>query len=306
MGLVASFMEHVEELRSRFIKCFAAILVAFLVAFTCGVRTVQLAGISLFYPFPDPANSMTILVFQKLRNDLLPPDVTLLNSGVADPLIIQMQIGMFIAIVAASPFIFYQVSRFVAPALYKREKRLALGAIVPAMILFAVGVIFCYVLILPFTLAFMFEYTVFLGIAKTVMATEFVNFVFLFLLAFGFVFEIPLVMVGLTRLGVVRPATWRGGWRYAVVGSLVFGALITPDGSGVTEIIVAVPMCALYAIGTGLSYAVARPAPQGEDASPKPSTARRRARPRAVARATRISEAGPTAGGKSKPAAESG
>jgi Sec-independent protein secretion pathway component TatC len=124
----------------------------------------------------------------------------------------------------------------------------------------------------------MFDNTTAMAISKTVLLTEFVNFVFLFLLAFGFVFEIPLLMVGLTKLGVVQPATWKGGWRYAVVGSLVFGAFITPDGSGVTELIVAVPMCALYGIGTGLSYAVARGARNQEmETQRSPATARRAA-----------------------------
>ena len=77
----------------------------------------------------------------------------------------------------------------------------------------------------------------------------FISFVIIFLIAYGLVFELPIIMVGLTRLGVVSPEFWAENWRYAFVGMIIFGAVVTPDGSGVTQIIVAAPMMVLYVIG---------------------------------------------------------
>jgi sec-independent protein translocase protein TatC len=86
-------------------------------------------------------------------------------------------------------------------------------------------------------------------VRKTVAIRDFVDFVVVFMLAFGFIFDIPVFMASLTWAGVVKAGTWKGGWRWAFAAAIVVGAVITPDGSGVTQMIVALPMMALYGAG---------------------------------------------------------
>ncbi|HLF06700.1 MAG TPA: twin-arginine translocase subunit TatC [Thermoplasmata archaeon] len=257
-GLFASIMEHVDELRVRVIRSLAAFFLMLALVILFGYQTVVVAGFTFAYPWPDPMNNLTIHMFQRWRVDLLPADVKVLNIGVGDLLIAQMQIGVLLATALALPMMVYQVSRFISPALYRHEKDLARRIILPALVLFIAGMVFCYYLVLPYTFEFLFQYTGVMGVDKTVAVTEFVDFVVLFMLVFGFIFDIPVFMAGLTWAGVVRAETWKGGWRWALVGSVLVGAFITPDGSGVTQMIVAIPMILLYAAGYGVSRAIER------------------------------------------------
>jgi len=97
-----------------------------------------------------------------------------------------------------------------------------------------------------------------MGVEKTIAVTKFLSWIFLMILAFGLIFLLPIFMAGLTKLGVVAAATWKNGWRYAIVAFVIIGGIITPDVSGVTQIIVAVPMSLLYVLGIYVCYRIER------------------------------------------------
>ncbi|MGI0151882.1 MAG: twin-arginine translocase subunit TatC, partial [Thermoplasmata archaeon] len=101
----------------------------------------------------------------------------------------------------------------------------------------------------PLTFRFLFEYVDAMGLVPVLGVQDFVAFTLLYSLAFGLVFELPIFVFALTRLGVVRASTWRKHWRGAILGSLLFGMIVTPDNSGVTMILVASPMIVLYLAG---------------------------------------------------------
>jgi sec-independent protein translocase protein TatC len=144
------------------------------------------------------------------------------------------------------PWIVHEVGAFLMPALRRNERKLLRQIGIPASALFAVGMSLGLLVFTPLTFRLLFRYVSALGLVPVLGVQDFVTFTLLYSLAFGVVFELPVFIYALTRLGVVRAGTWRNNWRLAVVGSLVFGMLVTPDNSGVTMLLVATPMILLY------------------------------------------------------------
>jgi sec-independent protein translocase protein TatC len=117
--------------------------------------------------------------------------------------------------------------------------------IVPASLLFAAGAIFSYLLVIPFAFTFLYAFAP-AGTVQFVSIMTLVSFTLQFMIAFGLSFQLPIFMWILTKVGIVQPRFWRDNWRYAFVAMVIFGAVITPDGSGITMWFVAMPMAALY------------------------------------------------------------
>jgi len=245
-----SFWEHLEELRSRIIKIAVTLGAIGAITFFFGLRPMNIGGFTLYYPFTDMYNNINTIVFNRIRNDFLGAGhIELIQVGVADAMIIQMEITLFLAISIGMPMIVYQINKFLSPGLFVRERRFLVKISIPATILFIMGVVFAYVLIIPFTFKFLYGYTIAMGVAPTLSMEAFMSFVILFLLAFGIVFEMPIIQYSLTKLGVVKPEFWINNWKYAFVGMILFGAVITPDGSGITQLMIAFPMLGLYFFG---------------------------------------------------------
>jgi sec-independent protein translocase protein TatC len=177
---------------------------------------------------------------------LLPHDVTLLNVGVGDSIVAQMEIGILLALVVGMPWIVHEVAAFLMPALRKHERTLLREVGIPASVLFAVGFAAGLFVLTPFTYRLLFLYVAAMGLAPVLGVQSFITFTLLYSLAFGVVFELPVFLYALTRLGVVRASEWRKHWRGAILGSLVFGMIVTPDNSGITMLLIALPMFALY------------------------------------------------------------
>ena len=249
-----SFWEHLDELRSRIIKIAITLLTIASITYFFGLRTMVIGGYTMYYPYPDMYNNMNTILFNIVRNDFLGNGpITLIQVGVADAIIIQMEISLFLAIAIGMPMIVYQINKFLSPGLFERERGFILSISVPATLLFILGMVFAYVLIIPFTFTFLYGYTIAMGVSPTLSMNDFVSFILLFLIAFGIVFEMPIIQYSLTILGVVKPEFWSKNWRYAFVGMIIFAAVITPDGSGITQLLIAFPMLGLYFIGYFIS-----------------------------------------------------
>jgi len=172
--------------------------------------------------------------------------VTLLNVGVGDSIVAQMEIGLLLTLVVGMPWIVHELGAFLMPALRTNERLLLRHVGIPATALFAVGFAAGLFVLTPFTYRLLFEYVSAMGLAPVLGVQAFVAFTLLYSLAFGVVFELPVFLYALTRLGVVRASAWRRHWRGAVIGSLVFGMIVTPDNSGITMCLIALPMFGLY------------------------------------------------------------
>ena len=177
------------------------------------------------------------------------PGITLLNVGVADSVVVQMEIGLLLTVILGMPWIVHEVGAFLVPALRRNERTLIRQIGIPATALFAVGTAVGVFALTPFTFRLLFLYVSAMGLAPVLGVQSFVTFALLYSLAFGVVFELPVFIYALTRLGVVRAAAWRKHWRGAVLGALIFGMIVTPDNSGITMLLIAAPMIALYGGG---------------------------------------------------------
>jgi sec-independent protein translocase protein TatC len=243
------FLQHLEELRDRVQVCLIAFIIIFAVVYMLSIRSVEWEGWTIYYLWPDFYNNIPAQLFDQFKADLLPPEVVLLNIGGIDALVVNVKIGMFMAFAFCTPVFAWQAGKFFMPALYPHERRFLAGIIVPSTVLFTLGALFSYFFFTPWAMEFFFTFSDTMGIERSMAVTKFLSWIFLMILAFGLIFELPIFMAALAKLGIVGSATWKKNWRYAIVAFVIIGGIITPDVSGVTQIIVAVPMTGLYAIG---------------------------------------------------------
>lgn len=260
-GIPRSYLAHLKELRSRLLRVFFTVGFFYALFFMFEFKVVgDLGGVPVVAPVPSPFHPFAAQLFAKMRADLIPADVRTIVFSPTEIIILYMQIALMLAIACAMPMILYQFGRFIMPALYPHERRELLKLIAPGVMLFATGCAFAYRFIVPPMMNFLFQYTRELiaqspgTVELTVSVGQALEFAMVLILAFGVVFEMPLVMSALTRIGIVQARTWRRFSRHAFVGFLVLGGFLTPDTSGVTQVLVALPMTGLYLGGCVLAY----------------------------------------------------
>ncbi len=227
-----SFLEHLDELRSRIWKSIASIFIAFM-------------GCWFF--------SDQILAFL-----LIPIKKHLFGGGeivfinITEPFFIKMKVSFLAAIFVSSPFILFQLWKFISPGLYQREKAYALPFIFFSTLLFLGGGLFGYYIALPITARFLIEMGEDFKAALTLRsAFQFESWI---LLGLGLIFEMPILIFFLSRLGIITPQFLWSKIKYAVLIIFVVAAIITPTGDVVTLSVFALPMIALYLLGILISY----------------------------------------------------
>ena len=218
---------HLLELRSRLLRGIVGLLLV----------------LACLLPF---ANTLYAALAQPLL-DKLPKGGQLIATQVASPFFAPMKLAFFAALMVAMPWLLYQAWAFVAPGLYKREKRLALPLLSSALLLFYAGCAFAYFLVLPMVFGFLARVTPD-GVAMMTDISSYLDFVLVLFLAFGLAFELPVALVILALLGWVTPAQLREGRGYAVVGIFIVAAVLTPPDV-VSQLMLAIPMCLLYEAG---------------------------------------------------------
>ena len=218
---------HLLELRSRIMRGLAGLFIVLLA----------------LLPF---ANKLYALLAVPLL-DKLPKGGQLIATQVASPFFAPMKLAFFAALMIAMPWLLYQAWAFVAPGLYRREKKLALPLLGSALALFYAGCAFAYFLVLPTVFSFLTKVTP-AGVAMMTDISAYLDFVLVLFLAFGLSFELPVALVILALLGWVTPAQLREGRGYAVVGIFVIAAVMTPPDV-VSQLMLAIPMCLLYEAG---------------------------------------------------------
>ena len=247
-------LEVVSEVRRRLLRILYVLapLFGFLVTFQLRPIRLTVAGFGLTaaYPYPNLFDNVTAQVFRLLVAWMLPPHVELLNVGVGDSVVVQMEIAALLTLILGMPWIVHEVGAFLVPALRTNERALIRQIGIPATLLFAIGTALGFLYWTPLTFLLLFRYVAAMGLAPVLGVQDFITFALLYSFAFGVVFELPVFLYALTRLGVVRAAYWRQHWRAAVIGSLVFGMIITPDNSGITMLLIATPMIGLYFAGS--------------------------------------------------------
>lgn len=238
-GDETSFFSHLIELRARLLKAVLAI------------------GAVLLCLLPFANKLYAWLAEPLLRN--LPAGGQLVAIEVASPFFTPLKLAFCTALVVAMPVVLYQLWAFVAPGLYRHEKRLGMPLLVSSVVLFYLGGAFAYFLVLPMVFSFLAKITP-QGVAMMTDIGKYLDFVLVIFFAFGLCFEVPVAVVILVALGWVTPKQLTESRGYVVVGAFVVAAILTPPDV-VSQVMLAIPMCLLYEVGIIAARTVAtRPA----------------------------------------------
>jgi len=249
MSELEGINRHLEELRKRLLRI--ALVIGIITAFilTFHVEPIQVGQITLYYPTPEPLNNIAAQITNHMKTNLVPEGVQLIQTAPGQAFFAQIYIAALVGIVVGMPVIIKELVGFIKPALKENEINVSRSISLPALGLFITGCIFSYNFVIPYILDFLYRYGESAGLVTFLNIMDFVTFVLQFLLAFGFSFQLPLVMYAISVSGMVDSNFWRKNIRYAIVAIVIFGAVITPDGSGVTMWFIAVPMIVLYVTG---------------------------------------------------------
>jgi sec-independent protein translocase protein TatC len=234
-----SFMEHLEELRSRIIKALYGLVVAFVLAL---VYAGQLWDI-----ISDPA----VEALKHLKVD--PPQLAQLTPMESFS-IIWVKLPLLCSVFIASPWIVYQVWAFISPGLYKKERRWALPFVLLTAGLFITGGLFAYFLAFRFGLEFLLGIGMSNNVRPVVSITEYFDLFVNVTLGVGLVFELPVLIFMLTLLRILSPRFLMRHSRYAILIIVIAAAIITPTPDVFNLMLFAIPMCALYFVGVFVSY----------------------------------------------------
>ncbi len=249
MSELEGINQHLEELRKRLLRIVLIIGIITVFLLTFHAEPVQVGQVTLYYPTPEPLNNIAAQITNHMKVNLVPEDVQLIQTAPGQAFFAQVYIAALVGIAVGMPIIVKELVGFIKPALKENEINVSRTISLPAIGLFAAGCIFSYNLVIPYILEFLYRYGESAGLVTFLNVMDFVTFVLQFLLAFGFSFQLPLVMYAISASGMVDSDFWRKNIRYTIVIIVIFGAIITPDGSGVTMWFIAGPMIALYTAG---------------------------------------------------------
>ncbi len=232
------FLDHLEELRSRILRALAAIVIGFAVGLWA-VQQFQLVTV--------------------LKAPIAPylTDGKLIVTSPTEPVMIVFKLGFLVGLVLASPVILWQLWAFLAPALYEREKRALVPSLFVGLILFLTGAAVAYHFVVPQALRVLFSFQN-EAISPFITYDAWFSFVLQIVLALGISFELPLVMIILSWLGVIGPGELHRFRRYAVVCAFIAGAVLSPGADLLSMLMMTVPLLFLYEVGVAGSAIVHR------------------------------------------------
>jgi len=231
-----TFLEHLEDLRTRL---FRAVLSLFLAVI--------------------PAYVFSQEIFQFLSRPLtrfLPEGETLAYRTLTEPFMLYIKVSFLAALFAVSPYIFYQLWKFIAPGLYQKEKRYVIPFVLFTSAFFIGGAAFAYYIAYPFACRFFLQ----LGseFEAVITVNDFFNLTVKMLVGIGLVFEMPVLILFLSRMGLITSRWMVRKFKYAVLVIFVVAAVITPTPDVISQSILAVPMLALYSLGIAVAFLFGR------------------------------------------------
>lgn len=217
-----TLVEHIGELRKRLTIIAVFFLLAVIVSFFLAQPLIQ------YLQYTEEARNLTLNAFK-----------------ITDPLKIFMQVIMILALFLTSPVIMYHFWAFISPGLHDKERRTTLSYIPFSMILFVGGIAFSYLVLFPYVINFMLILSDNMNIQETIGINEYFQFLFQITLPFGFIFQLPVLMLFLTRLGIITPMMMTKYRKYAYFILVVIAAFITPPDI-ISHLIVTLPLIILY------------------------------------------------------------
>lgn len=231
-----TFLEHLEELRQRLVRSALSLVV----------------GFGLCWNFREQ-------IFHIMTQPMREGGFTeaFIYTGPAEALMLYMKMAFFVGIFVASPYVLWEIWGFISPGLYKHEKAYAVPFIGAGSLFFAGGALFGHYFLFPLTFKFLREFG---GADMKFLPKidEYYSFYSWFLLGLGLVFQVPVVIFVLARIGLVTPRLLLRAWKWVILGAFVVSALITPTADMVIQTTLALPIIALYFFGVGVAWLFGR------------------------------------------------
>ncbi|MCC2630433.1 MAG: Sec-independent protein translocase subunit TatC [Candidatus Paceibacter sp.] len=220
--------------------------------FITGPKTIHFKGRELLVPSIQD-RTFTVEVLSKMQSDLIPQNVDLIVTSPLDAFLVEIQISLFLSFCLCLPIFLYGVLRYVHPALKEHERGGLYKIIVPSVVLFIGGCLFAYLLLLPATIKILYSYTTHINVVPFFLLFDFISLVLTLMFVTGCMFLMPVLMALLSRFGFIKFGFWKKHWRYIIFAFVIATAIITPDGTGITMAMLAIPLCLLYILGMLLS-----------------------------------------------------
>jgi sec-independent protein translocase protein TatC len=243
-----SFLEHLGELRTRIVRSLIALLI----------------GLAIALPFSQRMIDYLARPVQQAGHNLV-------FVALTEAFWVQMKVAMIVGLFLAAPGILWQVWAFVAPGLHEHEKKYAAPFVIVGSVMFVLGGVFSLKVVTPFATQFLLSYAR-PGLQPMISIGSYIDFLLKFTLAFGLVFELPLIITLLSRLGVVTPKMLARNRKYAILGAFIAGAVLTPTPDWFNQTLMAGPLILLYEVGIVCArvFGRAQPAPVPSDATASP------------------------------------
>ena len=237
------FLTHLEELRKRLIVCAIAIGIGFVIS----------------YIFSKQLFSFLILPL----TEVLPADSHLIFTNLPEMFIAYIKVALIAGIILAMPVVFYELWMFLAPALYRREKGYLIPFVLFSSILFLVGSLFGYLVVFPYSFKFFIGFAT-EDIQALPSVKQYFSFTIRLLLAFGVVFELPVVVFFMTKIGLITPDSMKRFRKFAILSSFILSAILTPPDVA-TQIMMALPIIILYEVSILISKGIYRKKKEGSE-----------------------------------------
>jgi sec-independent protein translocase protein TatC len=236
-------LDHLRELRSRLIRCVIAIFIGFIIAYFAADRLFQL---------------LTWPLHEAFRSAGLEGKAMLIGTGVGEAFFTKMKVALIAGLFIASPVVFLEIWKFIAPGLYETERRLAGPFVIFATIFFLSGGYFCWAVVFKIGYAFFLRQYVNIGVTPTLRISEYLVFSAKLLLAFAITFEMPIFAFFLTPLGVLDYRMMLAYFRYAFLAIFVVAVALTPPDM-ISPFLLAIPLLLLYGLSIAVSYFFRQP-----------------------------------------------
>ncbi len=247
-----SLISHLLELRDRLLYSVIAIAVVF-------------AALMVFVG----SGEVYSLVARPLMQ-VLPPGANMVATEVASPFLTPIKLTLAVALVLTIPFLLYQLWAFIAPGLYKHERRLVLPLLISSTVLFYSGMAFAYFVVFPMAFGF-FVHALPPGVSMMTDIRQYLDFVFSMFFAFGIAFEVPVAVVLLARMGVINPDTLAQKRPYMILLAFIVAAVLTPPDV-FSQFALAVPLIVLYEVGVFFARRMKRAAEAAVDSGRRDMT----------------------------------
>ena len=225
-------------------------LTVFFFAFT--LKPITVLGQTLLLPYPS-MDSVAAQAVKAMQQNLLGDGARLIVTSPLDAFSALALVAFLLAFVVSLPVLLYKLINYLSPALYDDEKWGIFLVLAPSLILFTLGGLFAYYLIIPSAMGFLYDYALAFGAEPLITISKFIGFVLGTAIFTGILFLTPVFMALLTRTGLIKKSFWKANWRYAAIFFVILSAIATPDGTGITMTFLAGPLISLYYIGYKVS-----------------------------------------------------